>query len=189
VSPVIVTGDGDEIWFGGGHFDLRRGRTSHWDFRPSSLVDCDFLTAAAVMVSVSAWRKLGGFREDLFMYWEDADLCLRARALGIRMAVDPSIPIWHAVGATTSSEGKSALYYYYMERNRMLVLCDTYGRKYLLSVGIMLETLRVLSRAIREPVGRIRKSNAAVRGIRDGIRGVFRQRDASEFSPSSTGSE
>jgi GT2 family glycosyltransferase len=173
-SPVIVTGDGDDVWFGGGRFDSRLGRTSHWKSRPTALMTCNFLTAAAVMISVAAWNRLGGFREDLFMYWEDADLCLRANELGLRMVVDPSISIWHAVGATTSSEGKSALYYYYMQRNRMLVLRDRYGRQRLFAIGIAVETLLILSRAVREPVGRIEKSGAALRGIKDGIRATWR---------------
>jgi len=33
-------------------------------------------------IRASCWRDLGGFSEDYFMYCEDADLCLRARARG-----------------------------------------------------------------------------------------------------------
>ncbi|MFE7416418.1 glycosyltransferase family 2 protein [Rhodococcus sp. NPDC057529] len=177
-SPVICTGVDDEIWFGGGDIDIRRGRTSHWSYRPELVVECDFLTAAAVMISVSAWWRLGGFRADLFMYWEDADLCLRAGELGMRMVVDPAAMIWHEVGATTSTRGKSALYYYYMERNRMVVLADSSGVCCLWSRSALFEAFRILVRAGREPVGRTEKVVSAVRGIASGARYAIRRRGA-----------
>ena len=57
----------------------------------------------AMVVRRECWEQLGGFDEDFFLYWEDADLCQRARDAGWEVRVLPCTPIVHEAG--TSSEG------------------------------------------------------------------------------------
>jgi N-acetylglucosaminyl-diphospho-decaprenol L-rhamnosyltransferase len=57
----------------------------------------------AMVVRRACWDELGGFDPRYFLYWEDADLCHRARALGWEVRVLPCTPIVHEAG--TSSEG------------------------------------------------------------------------------------
>lgn len=47
--------------------------------------DIDSATGAVMLVRATAWRRLGGFDESIFMYGEDIDLCWRARRLGWRI--------------------------------------------------------------------------------------------------------
>ncbi len=61
----------------------------------------------AVTAAVSLWRTellrdLGGFDEGYFMYFEDADLSLRAQAAGWKMAVCTDAAARHMVGASSS---------------------------------------------------------------------------------------
>ncbi|MDO1480748.1 glycosyltransferase family 2 protein [Rhodococcus ruber] len=169
-SPVIITDPDERVWYGGGFLDARRGRTTHWEIAPEDVTECTFVTGAAMMVRESAWRRLGGFREDLFMYWEDADLCIRANRLGMTMVVVPSVRIWHAVGATTSDSGKSALYYFYMQRNRIVVLGEHFGLRGLASRDALLEALRISVRTFREESRRSLKFAASARGVVKGLR-------------------
>ncbi|MGX6508886.1 glycosyltransferase family 2 protein [Rhodococcus sp. SJ-2] len=175
-SPLIVTGSSDRVWFGGGDLDLKRGRTAHWSGVPTGVTECGFITGAAMMVRASAWDRLGGFREDLFMYWEDADLCIRARELGMKMIIDPQVRIWHAVGATTADSGKSALYYFYMQRNRLIVLASTYGVRDLFGWGAVMEACRITFRAVREGESRIEKIEASTRGCIVGMRMLIEEK-------------
>jgi GT2 family glycosyltransferase len=41
------------------------------------------------------WHSLGGFDEDFFLYYEDVDLCRRARAAGWTVWYDPAVRVTH----------------------------------------------------------------------------------------------
>jgi hypothetical protein len=173
VSPVIRKGAAEEsVWFAGGTLDTRRGRTAHdTDVGAEGLRPCTFLTGAALMVDAAAWRALGGFREDLFLYWEDADLCRRALNAGYGLYVVNDTDVWHAVGGSGGASGRSADYYYYMNRNRLVLAADWGSRWRWLAGSGLPETLRLALRAGRENDGRRRKVAASFRGVGDGIRG------------------
>ena len=66
------------------------------------LVDGHVLGGAMVVDAV-CFAELGGFDERYFMFWEDADLCQRARARGWTVHLLPAESIEHAAG--TSSAG------------------------------------------------------------------------------------
>jgi len=177
-SPLILTGDPQRttVWFAGGYMDLRRGETVHlgWGEPPPAAPASEpasFLTGTAPVMTAKTWRELGGFREDLFLYWEDADLSLRAHSMGKSMGLVGDAVIWHAEGGSGGDAGHSATYHYYMQRNRLLVLGPIMGRRRLLVGRGLGVTLRMLVRALREPVGRWRKAAYSCIGVVDGARG------------------
>jgi GT2 family glycosyltransferase len=57
--------------------------------------DLDWITGASMLVRAAAWRESGGFDETFFMYWEDADLCVRLRRSGWALAVAERSIVWH----------------------------------------------------------------------------------------------
>jgi N-acetylglucosaminyl-diphospho-decaprenol L-rhamnosyltransferase len=59
----------------------------------------DVVQGSFFMVSTALWRKLGGFDRAYFMYGEEADMCLRAAALGYRPMITPDAEIMHLGGA------------------------------------------------------------------------------------------
>ena len=194
VSPLLTTGvDKDRVWFAGGHFDRRAGVTWHWHAGErvdqlagtwaaaplsagTSLIPSSFITGAAPMLASSTWQQLGGFPDDLFLYWEDAAMSLQAQTLGLQMHVDGRAHVWHAQGGSTGDRdgGHSALYYYYGQRNRVLV-CTASGtplRVLLLGRGSR-ETLRLLiAPLVVERSSRVAKVVASAMGIIDGVRGI-----------------
>lgn len=153
VSPVILTGRAADpvIWFAGGSIDRRAARVAPAlvGRRPAAiptapLVPSSFLTGAALFLRRSTFVQLGGFREELFLYWEDVDLSLRAAERGLRSAVATAAVIWHAEGGSSRADdgsesgspaepgagvpsrfaaaaGTSATAFYYSARNRILV--------------------------------------------------------------------
>jgi GT2 family glycosyltransferase len=177
-SPLILTGDLHlpTVWFAGGRMDLRRGETVHvgWGQPPpvAPLSEpVSFLTGTSPAMTRKTWRELGGFREDLFLYWEDADLSLRAQAMGKRMGIVGSAVIWHAEGGSAADVGRSVVYHYYMQRNRLVVLGPLIGRRRLLAGPGLLTTMQLIFRALSEPVGKTRKAVYSMMGIVDGVRG------------------
>lgn len=61
----------------------------------------DIVHGCLLLMPTELWKRLGGFDTRYFMYGEDADLCLRARALGFRPMFTPDAQIMHVAGAST----------------------------------------------------------------------------------------
>lgn len=66
----------------------------------SSERDVDVITGCFFLITRTLWNQLGGFDPAFFMYGEEADLCLRARAQGARPRFTPAATIIHYGGAS-----------------------------------------------------------------------------------------
>lgn len=60
----------------------------------------DIVTGCFLMIRRELWATLGGFKEEFFMYGEEADLCLRAHKLGVQPMVTSEATIVHYGGAS-----------------------------------------------------------------------------------------
>ncbi|WP_421732399.1 glycosyltransferase family 2 protein [Cellulomonas sp.] len=180
VSPVIFTGSSSNttIWYAGGWIDYAKGVTWHDEKMPQTdlqSIPTGFITGAAPMMRLRTWRQLDGLREEFFLYWEDVEFSARALSAGLRLGVVPQAKIWHAQGGSvgTSGGGMSAGYYYYGQRNRILVVRPRVGLLTILAGSGFRETARLIVKpALLESAPRLPKLRASIRGIRDGIGGV-----------------
>lgn len=57
---------------------------------------------AALLVRRDAFERLGGFDESYFAYYEESDLCWRARLVGYEVGVAAGVVVEHVGGATTA---------------------------------------------------------------------------------------
>lgn len=64
--------------------------------------DVDIVSGCFLMIDADLWQQLGGFDPHFFMYGEDADLSLRARALGARPGISPKAELIHLGGASST---------------------------------------------------------------------------------------
>ena len=55
----------------------------------------DWATGCCLLVRRRCWEQLGGFDPAFFLYYEDVDLCLRARALGWAVRHEPHLSVVH----------------------------------------------------------------------------------------------
>ncbi len=62
--------------------------------------EVDIVTGCYLLIDTDLWHALGGFDRRFFMYAEEADLCLRARAFGARPRFTPTSEIVHFGGAS-----------------------------------------------------------------------------------------
>ena len=67
-----------------------------WD--RNSEREVDIVTGCFLLLHRAFWNELGGFGSEYFMYGEEADLCLRAHALGARPRMSPQATIIHHGG-------------------------------------------------------------------------------------------
>jgi len=79
--------------------------------KPQGLERVDWVTGACMMIRCSALDQVGLFDENIFMYFEDADLCYRMRKAGWLIMVDSSIEIFHYRGASNSGKKRSSISY------------------------------------------------------------------------------
>ena len=74
-----------------------------------SSVTVDWLSGACMLARREALRRVDGFDEKYFLYWEDADLCRRLRALGCEVRYVPQAAAIHRVGHSSRSVRVSAI--------------------------------------------------------------------------------
>ena len=67
------------------------------------------ISGAFQLIERRLWEQLGGLDERFFMYGEDVDWALRARAAGASPLVAPAARLIHEVGASSSSENKRVM--------------------------------------------------------------------------------
>ncbi|WP_052083128.1 MULTISPECIES: glycosyltransferase family 2 protein [Nocardiaceae] len=188
LSPFIVQNEAGptSTWFQGGEIDPVRGRSTHPGIYERTPEDrgtfrtCSFCSGAAMLISWYAWKRLGGFDERFFLYWEDADLSLRARDLGMRVGIEPEALVVHAQGGSTG-RGYSTTYCYYYHRNRLTVFAQSRSKRVKLAfLTGLVDTVKYLVVALaRGNPSRRASFEAGLAGVIDGIRGVTGQRRSS----------
>jgi len=174
-SPRIVRPDGS-TWFAGAWLDMRTGRTTSDPAGPAARDGAPWLSGACVASTADAWRRHGGFADGYFLYWEDIDLSIRWTRDGGRLEVLDDVLCTHAVGGTQQtpmSRTKSAAYYYYNCRNRLLFARRNLGRRarWRWALGALRHARAVLLRGGRRQLRRPGPTiGAALRGTAAGLR-------------------
>jgi GT2 family glycosyltransferase len=114
IRPDLVDMGGDfDFWLGGVH--LRRyveGQT------PEGVLPIDYVWGCGLMARAQLLRTVGLFDPKYGAYFEDADLCMRAKAQGCRTAVTTRARMVHKVGR--SGEKRFAWQTYMRLRNHLL---------------------------------------------------------------------
>lgn len=88
-----------QAW-GGGHVSTFFAYSSHFE-RPRVFGDGDFVTFASVLLSKQAALSIGMLDEQFFMYFEDADYCLRLSKAGFLIAVAENTAVLHREGGSS----------------------------------------------------------------------------------------
>jgi GT2 family glycosyltransferase len=72
----------------------------------------DWVSGAAMVIKKNLFDKIGGFDENIFMYYEDIDLCKRVREAGREVFYFPQEKVLHLGGRSTENEEKQKTDYY-----------------------------------------------------------------------------
>ncbi len=80
--------------------------------RHAAIYDRPTLSGAVMAMRHATWRQLGGFDPQIFLYWEDTDICWRAQRHGYRTAVAADSLVIHQRGG---SGGGSAWRHQYIQ--------------------------------------------------------------------------
>lgn len=97
VSPIITTPSGRHIWFGGGAIQWLRFRAIHIAPRSRTTpFETGFLSGCAPLIRREVFESVGLFDEHFFLYYEDADLSLRAKQQGFLTVIHPHSRVSHS---------------------------------------------------------------------------------------------
>ena len=72
-------------------------------------VEVDWVAGSCLMTRRALFEQLGGLDESFFLYWEDADYCRRAAALGWRTVYLPTVSVRHAGGRSAARDPVPAI--------------------------------------------------------------------------------
>lgn len=155
VGPVIDEGDRKIV---GGKISWLKPELKHIEISSISnlriasmplLQNNYFLTGACLLIKREVFKKIGqptgGFDERYFLYFEDADLCLRTRKAGYELAVAKNAILHHKVSATTSKLGSARLLRYHYRNAHLFNMKNAPLLTFVLlsfwSVGVIIKQL------------------------------------------------
>jgi GT2 family glycosyltransferase len=131
LGAKLMDADGETILHCGGRIGLPahcslygvgekdRGQ---WD----EVREVEFVIGAAFALCRALWDRLGGFDEDFSpVYYEDTDLCVRCRRLGLKVLYWPLLRLIHQ--GNVSCEYKSPAFWWYHHRHRLWFLMKNYS--------------------------------------------------------------
>ncbi|MEN8208612.1 MAG: glycosyltransferase family 2 protein [Candidatus Fermentibacteria bacterium] len=128
-APAVYwASDPERLWSAGGEFvkwKMRYEKIDHPEREYSSDegIRVDFVSGCALMIRTDLFSRVNGFREDFFMYYEDADLCRKVVEQGYSVEVLPSETVLHSVASGSGGE-LSKVAIYFSERNRIVLSRD-----------------------------------------------------------------
>jgi GT2 family glycosyltransferase len=114
---IFYASEPQRIWFAGGYVRYGTGACGHLghdqldqDGKFSRIADTPFITGCALLVKSTVLREVGLLDLGLFVYWEDADFCMRAQKAGYRCVFVPMARVWHKISQTCGLESSFTLY-------------------------------------------------------------------------------
>jgi N-acetylglucosaminyl-diphospho-decaprenol L-rhamnosyltransferase len=82
-------------------------RRGHYGCRDAAApVGVDWLSGACLAIRTDLLARLGGLDDGYFLYYEDEELCLRARQHGAEVVYLPTVPAMHVGGASSADPGQ-----------------------------------------------------------------------------------
>jgi len=124
----ILYTDGQTIRHAGGYLEYPLGLAHHygcgeldqgqWDEQR----EVEYVTGAAMAIRREVLERIGYLDEDFFpAYFEDADICFRARQSGYKVVYVPTAVLLHHESASTETETVEQHYCYHRNRLRLLL--------------------------------------------------------------------
>lgn len=120
------------------------GKTTRFDLEYLSRVDepiqVDWVAGTAMMIPKTALDEFGAFDQNIFMYGEDMELCMRAHNHHYTVALDPTAQVIHLQNQSSSQKnalkGEFSGYVYIFSKHKSAIYAQL--AKMLLELGTLL---------------------------------------------------
>lgn len=148
---------------------------------PGEFLERSMVISSGSLINIEAFKRVGGFREDFFVYHVDSEFCLRLIRQGYKIFLIKKAKLWHQEGnkiikrffwRTVTFYNYSPLAYYYIFRNGIY-----FARNYAPpeKKWIIQRMFKDLVRIILYDKQRIKSLKLSFKGIFDGWRGKLGQ--------------
>jgi N-acetylglucosaminyl-diphospho-decaprenol L-rhamnosyltransferase len=143
---------------------------------PDGDLCADFLSGAVMLWNMDLMRKVGFFDPNIFLFYEDDDICLRVRDAGYGLVCTPRAIAQHEMGgSTTLNRRVEHLKQYHLCWSRLYLQQKYYGGKSALKLALFTLMLFLLKSAGYSVVGRFgkaRRYKARMGGVIGFLRGI-----------------
>ena len=117
---------------------------------PQDVVCVEQITGALMLLRTAALDRITGFDKRLFMYFEDDDLCARARLAGYNILLCPQARVVHLEGKSSGTSYRTQwIKGYHFERSRKYMHRFYHGRGWSYYIIVMQGVGRCLRRAVK----------------------------------------
>ncbi len=186
-TPLVINGmNGDLVWAMGAQVDWDTGMVSRvgagdrvLNQQERRAFEVDAASGAAMLIRREVIEQVGLFDESFFLYYEEIDYSLRAKAAGFRIVAVPRSVVWHKVSASLGI--RSPIIDYYMLRNhiRLASLYWKGRRRGAIISRIVARNLGViLAYTFKSHKGaRLPNRNARILALRDAAIGRWEKRE------------
>jgi len=180
LGPALVFADTEQPFSFGG-LSRTGGGMAHRTERPEAvegIAACDWIDGGTILVRVAMLERVGCFDERFWSYFEEAELCLRARRAGFRVGVVLAAVADQAPGGP----GRPGPWSYLMTRNGVAYAWRAAGIGGLALMSaraafeVLLELARVLARGLRLRRGSPAEPWALCVGTARGLLDFYRRR-------------
>lgn len=116
---------GKIFWYGGGEMDWANVISHHRGVDEvdkgqfNKVQQTELATGCCMLLKKEVFDRVGIFDDKFFLYYEDADLTMRAKKKGFKVIYVPKSVIWHKNASSAGGSG-SLLQDYYITRNRLI---------------------------------------------------------------------
>ncbi len=123
LGPKIYFDKSHKIWYAGGKLDLanvlgtHRGVDEKDRGQFNQIEETDYASGAAMFINRKVFESIGLFDVNYFLYYEDADFCIRAKKKDFKIVYVPEAIVYHKNALSTGLG--SPLQDYFITRNRM----------------------------------------------------------------------
>lgn len=133
VPKILYFDPPDKIWCGGGAFSRIRGRSRHFglgqkdDGRYDQAREVEYSPTCCMLIRREVFERIGIMDPKYFVYFDDADFCLRAHRARIRLVYLPGARLYHKVSTIIGHRSDLSLRYvtrnhvYYVLKNFRLL--------------------------------------------------------------------
>jgi len=95
-------------------------REAYGGWARNTIRHVDAVSGCLFLIRKTLWDMLGGFDPIYFLYSEEIDLCLRARALGAKPMISPHVKVIHYVGGSQDVKSERFILLFQGKRTYML---------------------------------------------------------------------
>lgn len=107
ISPLILGPQKNSIWFAGGKINWLKMNCSHiLSVQSENTYATQYASGCAMLIKKEVFKKIGLFDEKFFLYYEDADLSIRASRSGFGIMVLPTAKALHYESSNKQNERK-----------------------------------------------------------------------------------